>query len=330
MDGWKRRVLVVLVAMALQAGLLGLAVLIGVLDPPVPAEAPLKPARGSPTLRAEQQREAEAVTARLERLRADRLAQLADPVLASMEASIPVAEPDLAVAVPAMGAMLPVGGLFTNQLAALTDGAEGETLPPPDPVEFLGQRLTASRIVLLLDVSGSVKTKMERAGMSMGKLKGEVHRFLDQLGPNHLFGMIQFTRKWQAFRPGLVPATAAVKAEARRWVDGAIRTSGTAGRDWTGGQPNGIEAVLRAAFGMEAKIDEIFLVADGDFQRTPPGGGGQDVPWPELRRLTRDLQARSIGTTRLRVLCFHPPQSALPDLRAWVRENGPGTLEVVD
>jgi hypothetical protein len=84
------------------------------------------------------------------------------------------------------------------------------------------------------------------------------------------------------------------------------------------------------AFQMDVQVDEIFLLSDGDFQRTPPGGGGQDVPWSQLRELTRQLQQSSIGDTRLRVVAYYPPEDALPDLKAWVRENGPGTARVIN
>jgi hypothetical protein len=155
----------------------------------------------------------------------------------------------------------------------------------------------------------------------MNQLREEVHRFVDQLGPNHLFGIIQFTRKWDRFREELLPATEAVRADAREWINSSFRTTGTSGRGWTGGQPNGIEAVLQAAFTMDPQIDEIFIVSDADFQRTPPGGGGQDVPWSELRDLTKRLQQQSIGQARLRLLCFYPPEEGLADLRAWTRER---------
>jgi hypothetical protein len=330
MRQWKKRLLVIGAALSLQGLLLVLALLIGVLDPPAPREAKLKAPAGSPTRQLERQQAAEQQLASLNRSQRDAMAQLLDPVLADMQPQLQVARPALADTVQAMGAMLPAGMMFQGSMAAFTDGMEGESLPPPDPVSFLGESLAARRIVLLLDVSGSVKSKMERAGVSMEQLRAEVYRFVDQLGPDHLFGIIQFTRKWQAFRPELVPATTAVRADARAWIDRSFRTSGTAGAGWKGGQPNGIEAVLQAAFAMDPQVDELFIVSDGDFYRTPAGGGGQSVPWPELRVLTRQLQERAIGTARLRVLCFFPPETALADLRAWIRENGPGTLRVVD
>jgi hypothetical protein len=325
---WRKSLLVGGLALGLQGGILGLAVLIGVLEVQPPQEARLKVPPGSPTRQREQQQTLEKQLARLNRLQKQGMDRLMEPVLDAARPEIPASRPDLAQSMQAMGAMLPVGTFFQNDLAGLTEGIEADILPPPDPVSFLGETLNAKRIVLLLDVSASVKSKMERAGVSMEKLRQEVHQFVDQLGPNHLFGIIQFTRNWDTFEMELLPATTAVKERAREWINSSFRTTGTSGRGWTRGSPNGIEGVLSAAFAMDAELDEIFLVSDCDFQRTPPGGGGQDVPWPQLRELTRTLQEESIHDTRLRVLCFYPPEDALPLIRAWVRENGPGTLRV--
>ncbi|MEX0330587.1 MAG: hypothetical protein AB3N64_04110 [Puniceicoccaceae bacterium] len=306
-----------------------MALVIGVLSPPAPKEAKLRLPEGSPSLLRERQQAAEAQLAKLNRMQADSLQQLMEPVIESTLAEIPVNRPQLSESFQAMGAMLPTANLFSNQMGAMMDGLDNNDLPQPEPVDFLGETLNAKRMVLLLDVSGSVKSKMEQAGVSMEALRQEMVRFVDQLGPNHLFGIIQFTRNWQVFREELVPATESIQEEALGWINRSFRTTGTAGRNWTRGSPNGIEGVLAAAFAMDIQIDEIFLVSDGDFQRTPPGGGGQDVPWAQLRDHTRRLKENSIGETRLRVLCYYPPQGALPDLKAWVRENGNGTLRVV-
>jgi len=323
---WRKGVVVGSLAIGFQAAILGLALLIGVLDPKPPQEAKLKLPPGSPTQQRERQNQLNNQLAQLNRLQKDSLQKLMDPILESTRPDISVPQPDVMTSFKAMGAMLPVSNMFQGSMDAFTSGAEVDSLPPPDPVSFLGENLSAKRIVLLLDVSSSVKSKMERAGVSMDQLRKEVIQFIEQLGPNHLFGIIQFTRNWQAFKEDLLPGTQMVKDEALSWLNSQFRTTGTSGRNWTRGSPNGIEGVLAAAFEMDPQIDEVFLVCDGDFQRTPSGGGGQDVPWAELRKLTRELQDESIGETRLRILCFYPPEEAIPDLRAWVRENGPGTL----
>lgn len=314
-------------ALAVQAGILGLALVVGVLDPPVRQETKLRVADGSVAANRAQQQAAKRDAARLDRLQASGMEQLARPMMEALQPSMGIQAPAVGPTLQGMGSMLPIGSLASGSLSALSGiGATGN-LPSAQPVEFLGESLNASRIVLLLDVSGSVKTKMERAGVSMERLREEVYRFVEQLGPNHLFGIIQFTRSWEGFRPTLMPATKAVRAEAREWIGKSFRTTGTSGRGWISGYPNGIEGVLRAAFAMDPEIDEIFIVSDADFQRTPPGGGGQDVPWAELRRLTKDLQSETIGGTRLRLLCYYPPPDGLAEIRAWVKEND-GTLRV--
>ena len=318
--------MLITLAVGFQALILLLAWQIGVLDPAPPKEASLTLPKGSVTEARRVQRETESQLAQMERLQGAALSELMKPVLDAARPDMEIPRPSLVTSMQAMGAMLPMGSLFEGGASAVMAGMDAGALPPPDPVEFLGESMSARRIVLLLDVSGSVKTKMERAGISMNRLREEVNRFVEQLGPNHLFGIIQFTRKWEAFRPELVPATQAVKEEARSWIKQSFRTTGTSGRNWNGGYPNGIEAVLEAAFSMDVQIDEILLLSDADFQRTPLGGGGQDVPWPELRALSRRLQEQSPGETRLRLLAFYPPESMMEQVRGWVRENGPGTL----
>ncbi len=327
---WRRGLLIGGLALALQGAILGMALLIGVLDPQPPKEARLKLPAGSVTAQRERQQALDNQLAQLNRLQNEGMARLMEPLLDAARPELAIPRPDPVQAFQAMGAMLPAASFFPGAAAALTDGLDTDRLPLPEPVSFLGETLNARRIVLLLDVSGSVKTKMERAGLSMEQLRAEVHRFVDQLGPNHLFGIIQFTRNWQAFRPELVPATEAMRKEARAWIGRSFRTTGTSGPGWSTASPNGIQAVLAAAFAMDPQIDEIFIVSDGDFYRTPPGGGGQSVPWPELRAHTRRLQEQSVGQTRLRLLCFHPPANARADLAAWARENGDGSLRVVD
>lgn len=328
MKAWRKRLLVGALAVGLQGCILGLAVLIGVMDPVAPKEARIRAEPDPERRQREEQESIERQLAQLERTQARATEALMEPLMEALRPDLEVSAPDPGEAIQAMGSLFQQAALFRGDAGAFTEGLESDSLPEPESVAFLGETLHARRIVLLLDVSGSVKTKMERAGLSLQQLRQEVHRFVDQLGPNHLFGIIQFTRKWDPFRDELVPATETIRKQAREWIDRSFRTTGTSGRNWNGGYPNGIEAVLSAAFTMDTELDEVFLVSDGDFQRTPPGGGGQDVPWSDLRSLTRSLQQASIGEARLRLLCFHPPKEALPDLRAWVRENGPGSLRV--
>jgi hypothetical protein len=329
MKAWQRRVFFSSIVIGGQALLLLLAVLIGVMDAPKPKPSKIKinpPATSSE--QAQAQKRLTEQLAELNRLQNSMSDAATQPILESLH-------PDLNTSLPnPIQAMSSMGAALANQLqSSLSDSSamamgNSASLPLPDPVEFLGESLQARRIVLLLDISASVKGKMERGGLSITQLRKEVLSFIDKLGPDHLFGIIQFSRNWNVFREELVPATQSIKADARAWMQSDFRTNGTSGRNWSTGNPNGIEAVLSKAFAMHPQLDEIFLLSDGDFQRSLPNGGGQDVPWTDLRQLTQSLQEENIGSARLRLLCFYPPQDAIPQLRAWASENGNGQLQI--
>lgn len=324
-----RKWLVWLLALVLQGGLLGVALMIGIMEPAKRPEPVLRSFGESPVRERQQQRQAQQQLAQVQRATEALSRQLAQPFLDNAHALPTVERPSVRNAVAAMGAMLPEAGSFGG-LDSLLGGDGQDSMPAGmESVSFMGETLNATRIVLALDVSASLKSKLEQAGWSLEAVRDEVLRFLDQLGPNHLFGLIQFTRNWSAFREELVPATEAMRAEARGWIRDHFRTTGTSGRNWRSGNPNGIQAVLGEAFGMDPQLNEIFLLSDGDFYRTPPGGGSQPVPLATLRADTRRLQEQQIGTVRLRVLAFFPPADNLIQLQEWVRENGNGTLRVV-
>jgi hypothetical protein len=329
MKDWRKRLLVVGVAGGLQALILGIALVVGVMETAPVKEATFKASGDTRTEALEARQAMREAVAELDRLQAQGADAVEMALLEAMAPELPeVGELVPSAAMAGLGSLLPTTGLTGPALGTLEGLGEQGNLPELAPVAFLGEELNAQRIVLLLDVSGSVKTKMERGGLPMQRLREEVTRFIGQLGPNHLFGIVQFTRKWDPFKEELVPATEVMKAEARAWMQTSFRTSGTSGSNWRGGYPNGIEAVLMEAFRMDPELDEIVLVSDGDFQRTPPGGGGQDVSIAALRNLTRQLQEEMIGQTRLNLLCFYPPPSAVAALRAWARENGEGRFTV--
>lgn len=329
MRAWHRRIFLGALVLGGQGLLLLMALWIGVMDPVRPKEAAyVAPPDDGHHERAERVQAIEQQLAAFNRLQS----ALADPsmqaILEDMNPEHPSDLPAMAPSLEAMSALLE-GSLqpMPHQTGLLPMG-HGADLPAPEPVEFLGEQTQARRIILLLDVSASVKSKLERAGLPINELREEVLRFIDQLGPDHLFGIIQFTRKWEAFRPEMLPATASVKESAKAWMRSSFRTNGTAGSNWVQGSRNGIEGVLEVAFSMSPQIDEIFLLSDGDFQRSLPGGGGQDVPWNELRSLTRSLQVKNLGEARLRLLCFYPPPNAIAPLKDWARENGNGVVQI--
>lgn len=323
MTSWHRRIALIGLVLTGQAAILILALLIGVLDSPIPEKAAYRPPAQDPNRQqAEKRKEAAKQLARFNRLQKSTTVQSMSRITELTHPSLETTMPNTAMTLDYVTSSLEAAlqsSIGHGMQGALGSGTE---LPLPDPVEFLGEQIRASRIIILVDVSASVKTKLNKAGMPITELREELIRLIEQLGPNHLFSIIQFTRKWEAFSKSLLPATSSVKEDAVQWMRQSFRTTGTSGRSWINGTPNGIEAVLQLAFSMNPQIDQIILLSDGDFQRSLPQGGGQDVPWQDLRRLTKSLQEQNLGQAQLRLICYLPPDSAIPHLKNWARENG--------
>lgn len=306
------------------------ALAVGVMRPEPQVEPVLKPVPRSAGEERAQRAKSQAKVAQLDRQLSAVKAALKQNLLDSLHPS-PRPEPlNATAAMSALGAALPLENAFAGADEGLWAADAGADLPPPPPVQFLGESLVANRIVLAIDVSASVRTKLGRAGLSMEEVRSEVAALIDQLGPDHLFGLILFTRNSLCFREELLPATRLIKEQALEWLNREFRTDGTSARHWQSGVPNGIEAVLASAFAMDPRLNEIFILSDGDFYRTPPGGGGQKVPLPQLRERTAALQRNNAGKARLRLMAFYPPEHNLPQLREWTRENANGTLRIVD
>lgn len=169
-------------------------------------------------------------------------------------------------------------------------GGLGEVGSEVSDFSFFGLKGRAKRIVICFDISGSVKNKIERAGLSMDVIKVETKALVEKLNANTLFGFIQFSRQYDPYREFLVAATQENKASAVAWLESEFRTDGKSAPSWTRDTPNGIQSVIRAAFQLDPAPDAIVIVSDGSFQRTPPEGGTQNVPWDELEADVVELQ----------------------------------------
>jgi len=184
---------------------------------------------------------------------------------------------------------------------------------------FFGLKGRATRIVICFDVSQSVKTKIERAGLTMEAVKSETAQLVRQLNANTLFGFIQFSRQYDLFRNYLVAATIPNKEAALQWLETEFRTDGKSAPSWRRDEPNGIQSVLRAAFRLDPAPDTVVIVSDGDFQRTPPQSGSEDVPWEELESDLETLQVGLLEPAKVHVVGFQMKQGDKSELRQIVR-----------
>jgi len=169
-------------------------------------------------------------------------------------------------------------------------------------VSFFGIEDQASRVVVAFDISQSVVTKAKKSGVSIRQLQAEAAELVQGINANTLFGLIQFSRSYDIFEDYLVTGTKSNKAAGVEWLQNEFRTDGKSGRNWIRQDINGVQSVLEAAFAWQP--DVIFIISDGDFQRTKSTGGSQNVPWEELSRDIHRLQEASEKDTRLHFVGF--------------------------
>jgi hypothetical protein len=156
----------------------------------------------------------------------------------------------------------------------------------------------AKRLVVAIDVSGSVAGKAAKTGTPMEKIKEKFMETVDKFSINSRFGIILFSRAYVTFSPEVQNSTPQNKENLKVWAEekfpkGPELLGPPNGRPWSRsgsirGNPDGIEAVLTAAFAM--KPDVLIVISDGDFQRTGGGERGSQVEWDEIKKLVRENQ----------------------------------------
>lgn len=227
-----------------------------------------------------------------------------------------------------MGALAGLSGQFGGGMSVGGMAGGGTLAGGGGAVQFMGETVSARRMAVLVDISATVKRKVEAAGLGMEEVAGQVAGLIGQMGPEHLYTVVQFSRRWDAFKEGLVPGTAAVRVEAEDWLATRFQTTGGSGRGWKAVGGDGILNLLDWVLGLDAALDEIVIVSDGDFQRTLAGGGGRDVGWTEIREWTRRAQEGRMGTVRISMVAFEPRAEDISAMREWVKENGNGWIKV--
>jgi hypothetical protein len=158
-------------------------------------------------------------------------------------------------------------------------------------VNFMGIKANGQRILLLFDVSGSVVNKANASTMPLSKIKEETLTMINKLPADSRFGIIQFVRNYKTFQGELIPATQPNRELAKTWIETQWNETGgmPKGRGVISPEPNGLPAVLRAAY--EMKPDAIFLISDGSFERTAAGDSGGKIANDEFEALFKELAA---------------------------------------
>ncbi|GAB4165377.1 MAG: hypothetical protein Fur0032_02040 [Terrimicrobiaceae bacterium] len=171
----------------------------------------------------------------------------------------------------------------TSGVAAGGQGSGGGLGGMGTGFSFLGVQSNGRRILLLFDVSESVTNKAAKSGMPLSKIKEETLALIDKLPASSRFGIIQFSQNYKVFRPELVPASDAHRAEVRDWVQNEwVETGRMPASRTVVSNPEGVLGVLKRAATMQP--DVIFLISDGSFQR-----GLETIPWEEVEKAVKDL-----------------------------------------
>lgn len=186
--------------------------------------------------------------------------------------------------------------------------------------QFLGIDDEATRIVIAFDISASVVNNMAKAGWEIDTLLAETKRVIEGMNANTLVNLIQFSRDYEVFSPHPVPATKANKGALASWLNEHFVRNGRSRAGWQRGEPNGIQAVLKAALLMNP--DVIILLSDASFQRTPTGGGNQNVPWDELAKDLDAWQAQRTQPARLHLVTFGAKEPDRGPARRLARRHG--------
>lgn len=187
---------------------------------------------------------------------------------------------------------------------------------------FMGVQANGRRIVLLFDVSSSVKNKADRSGMPLSRIRDETVKLIESLGINARFGIIQFTQNFQPFRTEMIPATAANKEEAQKWLESEWVETGSMSARKAGvvANPDGVLGVLRQAFLLEP--DVIFLLSDGSFQRNLGDRKIETIPIPEIRQAIDALQKNLPTKAQIHFIGFEMKPEDKKELQRVIAANG--------
>jgi hypothetical protein len=158
-------------------------------------------------------------------------------------------------------------------------------------VAFFDIRDNAKSVVIMIDVSqsmfsrtgdydsGARKLLKEGKDQSFQVVRDEAIKLIDGLGANSRFGIIRWSGSARSWKPELVRATDANKAEARAHVQESVDANSAPP---TGGRPGGtrhdyaIEELLRL------NPEVAFMLTDGNATRTGGGGGMSTIPNNEI------------------------------------------------
>jgi len=241
----------------------------------------------------------------------------------------PEPAPNITTPIPAF-ASLASTNFFQEALSGLNQFDQVQPDFELDPtVEFMGMKTTGKRILFLMDISSSVKNKIEKSGWKMTRIREEVSQSIDQFGPGQLFNIVQFSRKWETFADQSIPATLKSKAKANNWLQTSFRTTGTSRASWQkSNNGDGFLNLLQMAFALEPAVDVLIVVSDGDFQQSLPRGEGRDIDWKDIETIIEGFTDRRPTPLQIQFIGFHVKEHHQKAIQQIIAKNQ-GSLKVI-
>jgi hypothetical protein len=189
-------------------------------------------------------------------------------------------------------------------------------------LKFLGIQTNAKRIVMMYDISSTVASAAAQAGMPMTRIRDETMNFINKLGINARFGLVEYARNFAHFQLELVPANDQYRAAAQEWLTTFFATDGK----FPYGVPNtvtgspGFLVALETVF--KQQPEQIFIISDGSMQV------GQDrgttITADEIAAALERLQATLPQPARINFIGVGVRPETEKELRRVIQRHGGG------
>jgi len=208
-------------------------------------------------------------------------------------------------------------GTASGAAAAGSGGFGGKGL------SFLGVDSTGQRILLMIDISGTVVNKATKAGIPPEKLREELITLINKLPITSRFSIIQFAGNYKPFAKELVPASQPNKTLALDWIQNEWVTGGIQVSKKSVASPTGFLGVLQAAGAMNP--DAVFIITDGSYKSKVHTKG---IPWDELRKAAEQVKDTDGKRAKINVIAFEADEEDLKELRRISKSSGGNIREM--
>ena len=217
--------------------------------------------------------------------------------------------PNTAANVPKMAGS---GGAvsFSAPAAAMGGGALGGT-GSGAPVTFFGIRDVSTSVVIMIDVSDSMfsrtgdaeKSKLVKLGkeQSFQAVRDEAIKLVQSLTPGTQFGIVRWSGGAYVWKPELVPATDANKAEAIAHIQSDVDFHKAKKKpDRPGGTRH--DYALEEAF--KLKPETIYMITDGQASGASPANPSKKIEPEDIYRVVDEGQKTLSKKARIHAIYY--------------------------